>query len=148
MEKISPLKASLETFRQFKIQRAEKNENSKAHSNPFGITFKGTMLNMDVFESSSKKTGSGNAIENHFPTMAKFVASARVATINKFNSIKNSVVSFGGKIKQDAAQMMEKITNPETYALLNPQYSVTMLGKRPVTELEAMLKEALAVEGV
>lgn len=146
MEKLSPLKASLETFRQFKAQRAEKVENAKAHSNPFGITFKGTMLNMDVFESNAKSNT--NMLETHFPTITKFVASARIATLNRYNSVKNSIVSFGGKIKQDAIEIMEKVKNPETYAALNPQNSVSYLGKKSVGDLEAMLKDALIARGV
>ena len=57
MQKISPLKASLEAFNRFKTQRKESRINSdlnKMNTNPFGITFKGTILQMDVFESAHK----------------------------------------------------------------------------------------------
>ncbi|GBF22854.1 hypothetical protein tpqmel_0258 [Candidatus Gastranaerophilus sp. (ex Termes propinquus)] len=149
MEKLSPIRASLETFKQFKTKRTEKNNinTNSGHSNPFGITFKGAMLNMDVFDSSTKKV-EANPLSESVGKMAKFVASARVATINKFNGFKNSVVSFGGKIKQDTLDIMEKVKNPETYTVFNPQNSVSALSKKPVSELEDMLKSALSAKAV
>ena len=50
MEKISPLRASLKAFEQFKAQRAQKRQESQNPNatNPFGLTFKGSMIKMDV----------------------------------------------------------------------------------------------------
>ena len=56
MQKISPLKSSIEAFNKFKAMRANKTskaetkQDSVAQTNPFGITFRGTVIQMDVFE--------------------------------------------------------------------------------------------------
>ena len=62
MQKISPLKSSIEAFNKFRASRAAKankanettKENSTTQTNPFGITFRGNMIQMDVFESAKK----------------------------------------------------------------------------------------------
>ena len=60
MQKISPLKSSLEAFKRFKSERIKNNElrNNQVATNPFGITFKGTVLQMDVFETAKAKAPS------------------------------------------------------------------------------------------
>ena len=55
MQKISPLRASVaKAFNDFKANRLKKSENAEnLQTNPFGITFKGVLLQSDVFESST-----------------------------------------------------------------------------------------------
>ena len=82
-----------------KIMVHRTNSNS---TNPFGISFKGTMIQMDVFESSAKKASENeNPIESGLNKINKFVASARMATMNKIESIKQSAISFGNKHKHN-----------------------------------------------
>ena len=58
MQKISPLRSSIEAFNKFKALRADKAKkaetNKATQTNPFGITFKGTVIQMDVFEKTDK----------------------------------------------------------------------------------------------
>ena len=149
MQKISPLRAGLDAFNKFRAQRLQnKEQNIQNNStNPFGISFKGTMLQMDVFESSAKKDETNtNPFKGGLDKMNKFVASARVATMNRINSIKQNAISFGNKIK-------ESITN--TYNMLNTtevnfdflRNSTSSLQKRPVSELEEMFKSEIGKIG-
>ena len=88
MQKISPLRASVaKAFNDFKAGRAKKNENNESlHTNPFGITFKGVLLQSDVFESSA--AAQKPALKDRLAAGTKLLASAWVGTINKFNSMK------------------------------------------------------------
>ena len=59
MQKISPLRSSIEAFNKFKALRANKTDKAQkteqqTQTNPFGITFKGNMIQMDVFEKTEK----------------------------------------------------------------------------------------------
>ena len=59
MQKISPLRSSIEAFNKFKALRANKADKAQktentVQTNPFGITFKGNMIQMDVFEKTQK----------------------------------------------------------------------------------------------
>ena len=100
MQKISPLRASVaKAFNDFKAGRAKKNENNESlHTNPFGITFKGVLLQSDVFESSA--AAQKPALKDRLAAGTKLLASAWVGTINKFNSMKGAAISFGRKIKE------------------------------------------------
>ena len=150
MQKISPLRAGLDAFNKFRAQRlqnkTEKTENQNS-TNPFGISFKGTMLQMDVFESSAKKEGqNSNPLKEGLSKMNKFVASARVATMNKFNSIKESAISFGNKMKESISNTYNKLATTEVnFDFL--RNTTSSLQKRPVGELEEMFKGELVKIG-
>ncbi len=155
MEKISPLRASLDAFNKFRANRtAPKNdEAAKVHSNPFGITFKGTVLQMDVFDSSTKKTGEQGslgfgAIQEKLQNVSKLTASAWVSTINKFSDARNSVVSFCGKVKQNTTDFIDALNN--TKVELNFDFlthSVGNLQKQPIGTLEERLRAELGAMG-
>ena len=150
MQKISPLRAGLDAFNRFKATRlekkAEKAENTNS-TNPFGISFKGNMVQMDVFESSTKKAENENPIQGGLGKINKFVASARMATMNKINSIKQSAISFGSKIKENVVNTYNKLATTE----VNFDFIRNMpsnLQKKPVGELEEMFKSELSkIEG-
>lgn len=147
MEKISPLRASLKAFEQFKAQRAQRrqeNANTNA-TNPFGLTFKGSMIQMDVFESSAKaqKQEESNGYNDKFQKAGKLAASAWVSTINRFNSIKQSMISFGSRMKESAINTWDKLNKTEITFTGLFKDSVSSLQKRPVIELESMLNEEL-----
>lgn len=150
MQKISPLRAGLDAFNKFRAQRlqnkTEKVENQNS-TNPFGISFKGTMLQMDVFDSSAKKEeNSTNPLKDGLNRMNKFVASARAATMNKFNSIKESAISFGNKMKESISSAYNKLATTEVnFDFL--RNTTSSLQKRPVSELEEMFKGELGKIG-
>lgn len=154
MQKISPLRASLDAFNKFREARgaSKSDEAAKVHSNPFGITFKGTVLQMDVFETNTpvKKADplGFNAIQEKMQNVSKLTASAWVSTINKFSDAKNSVISFCGKIKQDATDFVGKLNN--TKVELNFDFlthNVGSLQKQPIGALEEKLKYELSAMG-
>ena len=157
MQKISPLKSSIEAFNKFRASRAKKadkaNEttqnNSAAQTNPFGITFKGNMIQMDVFESASKTENTEKAhssIQEKLQNTGKLLASAWVGTMNKFSSLKTNAIAFGNKIKdgvistgkklQEFGSMEVKFSNPF-------KYNVSYLQNQPVDELRTMLTNEL-----
>lgn len=147
MQKISPLRAGLDAFNRFRSNRiqakTEKLENINSNStNPFGISFKGTVIQMDVFESSTKKNSTTNSLKDGLDRVNKFVASARVATMNKIESIKQGAISFGNRVKDNVVNTYNKLNSIEVnFDFL--RNSTSRLQKRPVTELEEMFRSEL-----
>lgn len=145
MERISPLRASLKAFEQFKAQRAQKKQDTNTGAtNPFGLTFKGTMIQMDVFESSKKEENKANGMNEALQRVGKLTASAWVSTKSRFNSIKQSVISFGNKMKENAINTWDKLNKTEISFTGLFKDSPANLQKRPVSELEEMLRGELA----
>ncbi len=154
MQKISPLRASLDAFNKFRESRgaSKSDEAAKVHSNPFGITFKGTVLQMDVFESASpvkKADPLGlSAIQEKMQNVSKLTASAWVSTINKFSDAKNSVISFCGGIKQGAIDFVDKLNNTKVEFNLDfLTHSVGNLQRQPIGALEERLRGELSAMG-
>ena len=98
---------------------------------------------MDVFDSSTKKSsGATNPIQDGLEKVNKFVASARVATMNKIESIKQGAISFGSKIKENVVNTYNKLATTEVnFDFL--RNTPSRLQKRPVSELEEMFKAEL-----
>lgn len=142
MQKISPLRASVaKAFNDFKLNRtAAKEKNESLHTNPFGITFKGVLLQSDVFESSAQKP----ALKDKLESGTKLLTSAWVGTINKFNSMKSAAISFGKRVKEVTVNTIDKLNNTEVDFDIF-KYNVSRLQKRPVNELEGMLSKELGV---
>ncbi len=161
MQKISPLRSSIEAFNKFKALRANKaeknektqNDNAAAQTNPFGITFKGNIIQMDVFEKTDKTqktndTNTANSFKEKMQNTGKLLASAWVGTINKFSSLKANAIAFGNKIKDNtiaAAKKIQEIGNTKIELdNLNPfKYSVGNLQNQPVGELRTLLTNEL-----
>lgn len=156
MQKISPLRSSIEAFNKFKAMRANKtnkNETTKANeatsTNPFGITFRGTVIQMDVFEKTDKtgaNTGnSATSLKEKLQNTGKLLASAWVGTINKISSLKTNAIAFGNKIKETTVSTVNKIreiANKEiTFDMF--KYNVSNLQKQPVSELKSLLSNEL-----
>ena len=128
-------------------QRTTANQNAqtnKLSTNPFGVSFKGNVIQADVFESAKKS--STNIAEK-----GKLFASAVVSGINNFNeSFKsriNAIVSFGKKVTSNVFDTIEKIGNTEinfdmsgiTNKLFpDREYSVKNLSNKSVDELKNM----------
>ncbi len=129
-------------------QNAEKNTtaSNKLSTNPFGVSFKGNVIQADVFESARKNLNGKNLAER-----GKLFASAVVSGINSFNeafkSRMNSVVSFGKKITTNVFDTIERIGNTEISfdmtGLKNKlfpdrQYSIKNLTTKSVDELKTL----------
>ena len=152
MQKISPLRSSIEAFNKFKAaRRANENtqnlQQSKVQTNPFGITFKGTVIQMDVFEKTDKtnSTQKTNIFTEKIQNTGKLLASAWVGTINKFSSLKTNVIAFGNKIKDSTVAYAKK-----AYEIANApiefnvfKYNVANLQNKSVGELRTMLTNEL-----
>ena len=153
MHKISPLKSSIEAFNKFKAARAkstkaETKNDSVAQTNPFGITFRGTVIQMDVFE----KTGDADSTTTVSPSVkervqntGKLLASAWVGTINKISSLNTNAIAFGNKIKTSTinfAKKMQEIGSREVDFDIF-KYNVSRLQNQPVSESRTMLTNEL-----
>ncbi len=140
MEKISPLRAGLNAINNtFKTNKAEKTNNTRQNSsNPFGISFKGTLLQMDVFESSAKKSADKAVKDNSLAQIDKFEKTSKVEKVatntikdnaaenssndlsavkavksnpfaDKFNSFMSSAKEVGNNIKQNTLAFCGKV---------------------------------------
>ncbi len=152
MQKISPLRSSIEAFNKFRAARKASNQaqqlqETKVQTNPFGITFKGTVIQMDVFDKTQKteSTQKTNAFQEKMQNTGKLLASAWVGTINKFSSLKTNVIAFGNKLKDATVAYAKK-----AYEFANApiefnvfKYNVSSLQNKPVGELRSMLASEL-----
>ncbi len=152
MQKISPLRSSIEAFNKFRLARkasgkTQELQETKVQTNPFGITFKGTVIQMDVFDKTEKTefTQKTNAFKEKMQNTGKLLASAWVGTINKFSSLKTNVIAFGNKLKDTTVAYAKK-----AYEIANApiefnvfKYNVSSLQNRNVGELRDMLASEL-----
>ena len=154
MQKISPLKSSIEAFNKFRAMRASKKGNTEvkndsvAQTNPFGITFRGTVIQMDVFDkadSADKTVTSTPSIKERLQNTGKLLASAWVGTINKISSLKTNVIAFGNKVKTSTIEFAKKVQEIGNKEIdLNVfKYNVSSLQNKPVSELRTMLANEL-----
>lgn len=139
-------KISLHTAKAAEQTASQNNASqNKSVTNPFGVSFKGNVIQADVFQSSAKKASSGIAEKG------KVFASAVVSGINNFNeafkSRMNSIVSFGKKVTTNVFDTIEKIGNTEikfdmegikNRLFPDREYSVKNLTNKPVDELKTM----------
>ena len=146
-------KISLHTTKAAKVAASNTMANQLA-TNPFGVSFKGNVIQADVFESASKSNIAQNITEK-----SKLFASAVVSGINNFNesfqSRMNSIVSFGKKVTTNVFDTIERIGNTEVSFDMNAiknrlfpdrQYSVKNLANKPTEELRDMWTSLSAVE--
>ena len=154
MQKISPLRSSIEAFNKFKASRLNKTNKAekaeqKAQTNPFGITFRGTVIQMDVFEKAEKTPKAENnnsvSLKEKMQNTGKLLASAWVGTINKFSSLKTNAIAFGNKLKSDTVAFGKKLYEIGNMQVeLNPfKYTVGNLQNQPVANLRDMLSNEL-----
>lgn len=130
--------------------------NKQLATNPFGVSFKGNVIQADVFESKKQ-----NLSTNVLAEKSKLFASAVVSGINNFNeafkSRMNSVVSFGKKVTTNVFDTLERIGNTEITFDMNGiknrlfpdrQYSVKNLTSKSVEELRSMWTDLTPLEEV
>ncbi len=153
MQKISPLRSSIEAFNKFKATRANKaqtaqNAGQAASTNPFGIAFKGTVIQMDVFEKKSQNEETKQvspSLKEKLAQAGKLLSSARVATINKFSTLKANAVAFGNKIKENSINAINKVREFGNQKVDFDffKYNVSNLVNQPIGSLESMLAAEL-----
>lgn len=133
-----------------KIFRTSSNkaENNANHTNPFGVSFQGNIINADVFEEKNS-----NLTENQ--NKGKMLVSTLVGSINAIHSSigrrLNSVVSFGRRIKETTTNLWDRANNINMADFLTSKmpafsgaYSVKRLQERPISELTDLFREKLA----
>ncbi len=147
MQKISPLRASLDAFNKFKANRTKNINQDIAHTNPFGITFKGTVLQMDVFDSPKKEAVENNVVKEKMAQAGKLLSSAWTSTLDKVATARQGIVSFGSRIKTSAKNIADKLNKTEVNFDFM-KYNVSNLTKRPVSELRDMFKDEISGLGV
>jgi len=158
MEKISIKTSAVNIFK----PAGHKHETK--HTNPFGISFKGNVIQADVFDSSKTRTTKKESIINKISHKTRAVKSAFVGGINNFNTELNTrfnnginkIVSFGRKISETTKNFIKKAN--ETYIVFDMNNFSTKIGKlhskkhdfevknllkRPVSELETMLNKEI-----
>ena len=153
MQKISPLRSSIEAFNKFRAARKasqtqQSAQENKVQTNPFGITFKGTVIQMDVFEKADNikaNETSKPSFKERMQNTGKLLASAWVGTINKFSSLKTNAIAFGNKIKDTTVAAAKKVYDFASQPMeLNVfKYNVSSLQNKPVGELRTMLSNEL-----
>ena len=85
-------------------------------TNPFGVSFKGSVIHADVFEKVSE-VAQKETLRSKVANRGKLMVSALVGNINNFNdamkSRMNSIVSFGKKVTTNVFDTIERIGNTE-----------------------------------
>lgn len=175
MEKISIKPGAVNIFRTAQTNHSGQTTETK-HSNPFGISFKGNVLQADVFSSSKAKTKEHTGVMDRITEKGRAVKSAIVGGINNFNTELNSrfnngvnrIISFGKKIGENTKAFWKR-ANETSYVLdfsvfgenfnqlankditeifgRRNEYSVKELSKHNVGDLETMFKSELGIEG-
>lgn len=133
-----------------KIFRTSSNnkENQANQTNPFGVSFKGSMINADVFQENKEN----NSDEKQ--NKGKMIVCTLVGSINSVSAAMsrrlNSVVSFGMRMKETTTQLWDRATNINMTEFLTSRvpaftgHSVRRLQERPVDDLKAMLEGQIA----
>ena len=172
MEKISIKTGTVNIFK----TTGTKHSGETKHSNPFGLSFKGNVLQADVFSSSKAKTKDSAGVIEKIAERGRAVKSAFVGGINNFNTELstrfnngiNRVISFGKKIGENTKALWKKanetnivfdfsglgeglkeFANRDIVDVLGLKnsYSIRELSKHPVCELETMFKSELGIVG-
>lgn len=162
MNKISINRNGLGIFK-LNAQKTSKPKEASAagSSNPFGLNFKGNVIQADVFETSKKNTTNiTSGLREKLANTGKVFKSTIVGGINSFNeSLKQKaggIVAFGRKAKESISKAIDFANNYDIGAEIkntfssviesvtnSNQYSVRNLVKRPVSELELLFKDEL-----
>jgi len=142
---------------------SSKAENRDNHTNPFGVNFKGNMINADVFEPAF--CGAKESIAKKAANKGRMWASAIVGSMNSVNeSISrrlDSVVSFGNRIKSNVSDLWNQANNieinllPDVKNIINNmkerisdkhQYGIANLGVQEVSKLDAMFQDHIMIK--
>lgn len=141
---------------------SNKIENNSNQTNPFGVSFKGNIINADVFESSEKSNISfkGAELAAKAGAKCKMLTSALVGSMGNMNFAiskrLNSVVDLGRKMKEKVTGAW-KYLNETSLAInfdIRPKSSNNPFGvslstaedlrEKPVSKLGDMLQATIA----
>lgn len=139
-----------------KIFRTAPEKTQANHTNPFGVNFKGNMINADVFDVSfegSKENlvkKAANGISNR---VNKLKDAMNIGSINSFVSSRlESVTNFGKRIKASAVNAwnnlnesvlrldIDKVGSRIKSSLSIQNYSKNHLKKNPLEDLSGMME--------
>lgn len=129
--------------------KQRKAENTNNTTNPFGVSFRGSIVAADVFENQDSTSAR--------PNKGKIFVSTLVGSMNSALSTRlNSIVSFGRRVRENTSNFwqMANNTNINMRGLSNilnmditpsfmGTYNVNNLRKRPVSDLEGMLQDQI-----
>jgi hypothetical protein len=143
-----------------KIFRTSPSKTENNHSNPFGVNFKGNIINADVFDSSEKKSNisfKGAEIATKVANKGKLWTSAMVGSINNaseaMSKLLNPVKDFGRTIKENALKIKENAIKMKDKAINlckdfnDTNYYPVNLDKQDPADLGLMLENLIAVRG-
>lgn len=147
MQKISPLRSSIEAFNKFKLsKKANQSETNNSMTNPFGISFKGKVIQMDVFEKTQENKPMSPSLKQRLQETGKLLACAWVGTMNKFSQLKQNAIAFGNRVKENSINTFNKVKEfgGQKVEFDYFKYNVSNLVNKPTSELEEMLKAQLS----
>ena len=142
MEKISIKNTAVNIFKP-----ATRTQETK-HSNPFGLSFKGNVLQADVFSSAKTKSSEPTGVFGRIAEKGRAVKSAIVGGINNFNTAiwkkaneTNIVWDFNGL--SESFRGFASMDVADIIGHRKDSYQVKDLVKHPVSELETMFRTEL-----
>lgn len=141
------------------ITKIGKHTTPQNQTNPFGLSFKGNVIQADVFEMSKERQINKEGLKEKLINKGKTYASTIVGSINSFNnglkSRFNNVISFGKRITKNVRDFLaqpvdinagiEKMVDGLKDKFGNP-YNPKTLAKRDVGELKDMLISEINLE--
>lgn len=139
MSKISFNPSELKVFK----RAAAKDATVSNSSNPFGISFKGKVLNSDVFESSQVKDKV--SFTSNIKTRSKLAASAIVGTVNStkkfFSESISKVVESVGNFNNVVDNISKKMNTDVVELVKSIRFMKNKYNGKPVNELADKFKE-------
>lgn len=137
----------------FRTNSASIQQNSGSHTNPFGVNFKGNMINADVFDVSfagAKETLAQKAVNKISGVTNKLADAMKVGSINSFVQ---RVTNYGKKITEGATRLWNtaksieiEINAPKILGNLTEAraYSRRSLDEHSSSKLGEMLQSVMA----
>jgi len=143
----------------FGLNKTNRNIAPQNQTNPFGLSFKGNVIQADVFEMSKERQVNKEGLKEKLINKGKTYASAIVGSINTFNdglkSRFNNVISFGKRITKNVRDFLaqpvdinagiEKMVDGLKDRFGNP-YNPKTLAKKDIGELKDMFIAEINVE--
>jgi len=126
-----------------KIFRTKSSNNSETNcsnqTNPFGVNYKGNMINADVFFCGKEKAveGVGKRISNH---VNKLADAWKVGAMGSFSEMSNRFNSTCSRVKSKAVQVYKFLTetNLEMPELLIGKNAIK---KKEISEIKTIFKD-------
>ena len=128
-----------------KIFRTKSSNNSATNcsnqTNPFGVNYKGNMINADVFFSGKEKAaeGVGKRISNH---VNKLADAWKVGAMGSFSEMSNRFNSTCSRVKSKAIQVYKYLTetNVEMPELIMGRDSVNSIKRKETSEIRTIFQ--------